>query len=95
MPELLRQKVELALALRRELDAGVFDLLDDGEELLNGVREVLGAGPAEGGFFAYDNELFEELGGYLAGEKVRHGHVGCEMGGYFGFSHPQWWWWDN
>lgn len=87
--------VELALTLRRELDAGVFDLLDDGEELLNGVNEFLGAGPAEGGFFAYDNELFEELGGYLAGEEVRDGHVGGEMGGYFGFRHPQWWWWDN
>lgn len=67
--------VELALTLRREFDAGVFDLLDDGEELLNGVNEFLGAGPAEGGFFAYDNELFEELGGYLAGEEVRDGHV--------------------
>ena len=43
LPESLRETVELSLADGRQLDAGVFDFLDYGEEMLYGFCEAVGA----------------------------------------------------
>lgn len=45
--ENLRETVELRLALRRKLDAGVLDFLDGGEEVLDVADELVGAAAAE------------------------------------------------
>ena len=47
-PEDLGDPVELGLPELGELDAGVFDLLDDGEKLLDVENKLLGACPAKG-----------------------------------------------
>lgn len=47
--EELGEAVELELTVRRDLDARVLDLVDDGMELPDGGDELLGARPAEAG----------------------------------------------
>lgn len=47
-PEDLGDPIELGLPELGELDAGVFDLLDDGEEFFHVENKLLGACPAKG-----------------------------------------------
>lgn len=67
--------VEVALAVLRDLVAGELDLFDDREKVSDVGDELLRAGAARRRFTGDDQELFEELGGDLAGEEVCNSHV--------------------
>lgn len=67
--------VELALARLWELDAGVLDLVDDGEEVVDGVYQALRGGLAEAVLPADLDQGFQELRRDLAGKEIRHPHL--------------------
>lgn len=72
--ENLRETVELRLAQCRKLDAGVLDLLDGGEEVVDVADELVGAGAAEEGLAGDADQHFQKLRRDLPREKIVQGH---------------------
>lgn len=69
------EHADLSLAVRRKLDAAVLNLVDRGLDGLDEDDESVGDAFVFPCFGGYEDELFEKLGGYFAGEEIGDCHL--------------------